>query len=152
MSNTKWAVPNNPTGTPVLATELASLVDGSYCAPGASYNNSANLDLKADFTILLKFANTTPAAGSAVAELYGLPSIDGTNYASVDGNNQPQMDTFLGTVECRAPSNSSPEVLVLTGLPLSPRKYKFVLKNVSGQTWAGSQSSVNIAPYQLQNV
>ena len=150
-SNTKWAVPNNPTGTTLLTTELNSLTTGSYALAGAAFDNTGNLDLYADFALVAKYTGSAPSAGTLVAQLYLLPSIDGIHYASVDGSNQPQGALLIAAFESRAASTSSLEYLMAPGIPLPPRKFKTVLLNSSGQTFAATGNQVVMGPYQLQN-
>lgn len=151
-TNTRWATPNNSTGTTVMTTELNSLANGAYAISSAAYDNTSLLDLFADFDVQLAYTTTAPTVGAKVAEIYALPSIDGTNFATVDASNVPQKSLLIGTVETRLPSTSVVEHLIIPGVPLPPRKFKTVLKNTSGQTLKATGNQISIAPYQLQTV
>ena len=82
-----------------------------------------------------------------------LPSVDGTNYASVDGSNQPQKALLIATFESRNPSTSAVERLTVPGVSLPPGKFKFVLKNTSGQSFKDNSvtKTLKMRAYQLQN-
>jgi hypothetical protein len=144
----KWYV---PTGVQtLLTTGLDSLTNGSF-ATSSAYDNSTALDLVADFQLAVCYG-TAPSAGVKVAELYLLPSVDGTNYAAQDGSGVPQKGLFVGAFESRAPSTSVVEYLVLPGVSVPPGLWKLALKNTSGQTYKdnGVSKSLKMRPYQTQ--
>ena len=158
-TNTKWAAPTAvqtlmQTALDGLAnnTLVVSSETGGNMTSGA-YDNSSALDLYADFELAICYA-TAPSAGTRIAELYLLPSADGTNYASLDGSNQPQKALLIAVFESRNPSTSAVERLLVPGVSLPPGKFKLVLKNTSGQAFKDNSvtKTLKMRPYQLQNV
>lgn len=157
-TNTKWAAPTAV--QTLMQTVLDSLANGTLVVSTETagnmtsgvYDNSAALDLYADFELAVCYG-VAPAAGTKVAELYLLPSADGTNFATVDASNQPQMALLVGTFESRKPSTSVLERLVIPGVSLPPGKFKLVLKNTSGQAYKDNSvtKTLKMRPYQLQN-
>lgn len=149
-TNFKWAVPNGV--QTLLTTGLDGLTNSSWTTSSA-YNNTSNLDLYADFILAIAYG-TAPAAGTKVGELYLVPAVDGTNYATQDANGQPQLSLLIGTFESRLPSTSVLEYLVINGVSIPPLNMKFAFKNTSGQTLKDNSISkfLKMQPYQLQGV
>ncbi len=157
-TNTKWAAPTAV--QTLMQTALDSLANNALVVSSetsgnmssGAYDNSSALDLYADFELAVCYA-TAPSAGTKVAELYLLPSADGTNFPSVDGSNQPQKALLIATFESRNPSTSAVERLTAPGISLPPGKFKFVVKNTSGQAFQSNSvtKTLRMRPYQLQN-
>ena len=156
-THTTWSAPTAV--QTLMTTELNSLATATLVVSSTTsgnqasgvYDNTAALDLYADFQLGLEYGGAAPAAGTKVAELYLLPTVDGTNYATTDASNQPQMATLVATFESRAGSTSAFEYLVAMGIPLPPQKCKWVVKNTSGHALAASGNTLKMQPYQLQN-
>src|SRR5262249_51343149 len=116
----KWYVPTSL--QTILTTGLDSLGNGSVTTSSA-YDNSAALDMFADFVLAVCWG-VAPSAGAKAAEIYLLPAVDGTNYAQQDGSGNPQKALLIGALESRAPSTSVVEYLVLVGVPIPPGLWK----------------------------
>jgi hypothetical protein len=134
-----------------MTTELNSLANGAYAIASAAYDNTGNLDLFADFAAEFTYTTSTPAAGTKVAELYIVPSIDGTHFASIDASNVCQKALLVATFETRLPSTTVLEYLLAMGIPLPPRKFKTIIKNTSGQTLGATGNLLVMGPFQIQN-
>ncbi len=157
-TNTRWAAPTAV--QTLMQTALDSLANNTLVVSSetsgnmssGAYDNTSALDLYADFELAVCYA-TAPSAGTKVAELYLLPSVDGTNFATVDGSNQPQKALLIATFESRNPSTSGVERLTVPGVSLPPGKFKLVLKNTSGQAFKDNSvtKTLRMRPYQLQN-
>lgn len=69
------------------------------------------------------------STGTAVAELYLVPALDGTNYADINqACNFVQGNLFRGTFYAVLSQNSA-QVLVLEGIPVQPLLYKVYMIN-----------------------
>ena len=130
----------------LMTTELDSLANGALVVSSVVntgnlengiYDNSDALDSVGDIELAVTYGSA-PAAGTKVAELYLLPTIDGTNFATVDANNQPQLALLVATFESRLPSTTVTEYLHAPGIALPPGSFKFVIKNTSGQAFSTS--------------
>ncbi len=142
----KLATPN--AASAVLSTELNSLATAGLAISSSAY--SGNLDPFADIELAVKYTTSAPAAGTKVAELYLVPTIDGTNYAEGSASVNPQKALLIAVFESRNGSTSAFERLVQLGVSLPPGSFKFVLLNTSGKTLASSGNTVTIRPYQYQ--
>jgi hypothetical protein len=137
--------------TDVITTGLNALTNNTT-AVSLVMDNSTNLDLYADFELLVKYAGSTPSVGARIAELYVIPTIDGVNYAEgVSGAVDPQRTLLVGAFESRNPSTSAAERLIIPGISLPPRQFRVILKNTSGQTFASSDNTLKMRTYKLQN-
>lgn len=148
MADLKWKDGSIAT---VFTTELNSLADGSRVLSSA-IDNDAGLDLYADFELVVQYTSSAPAAGVIAAELFLLPTVDGTNYPEGGTSLDPQQALKVGTFESRNGSTSATERLVVSGVSLPPRDFKILLKNISGKTLASSGNTLKIRPYKSQSV
>jgi len=133
-----------------LDSGLDSLANGSR-AISAVIDNDAGLDLYADFELVVRYTTTAPAAGVITAELFLLPTVDGTNYPEGSSSLDPQQMLKVGIFESRNGTTSATERLVLTGIPLPPRDFKVLLKNTSGFSYYSTANTLKIRPYKLQS-
>lgn len=138
--------------TTILDTGLNSLANNALVA-SASQDNGADLDLYADLEIVVSGFGASINQGVAYLEIYLCASVDGTNYPDGhDGSVTPASIALVG-VAVKATANGSGAVRnVITGIPLPPRQFKVVVKNVSGQALASSANTVKIRKYKLQSV
>jgi hypothetical protein len=148
-THTTWATPTSESS--IITSGLDGLTNNSL-ALSADFDSSTNLDLYCDLSLELCYASA-PSAGTKVAEIYLLPSIDGTNYAEGSSSLTPQQALLVAALESRNPSTSAVERLAAPGIPLPPGHMKFAVKNVSGQTLKDNTvaKALKIRPYQLQN-
>jgi len=137
----------------MLATTVDSdlnLADGSRAISSGFVNTSG--DLFFDATLTLRYTGTgPPAVGTRVAELYVLPSKDGTTHASptVTGID-PQDSNLVGVFQSIAGSTVTNEVLILQGLQLPARSMKLLVINTAGQAITPSEGVLEITPYTAQ--
>ena len=113
-------------------------------------DNGSDLDLWGDFELLVDIQVAIPV-GDKVAELYLVLSVDDTNFLTPnDTGDTPQAIFLVGVFESRD-NITGDQRMGITGVPLPPRKMRFVLKNVSGQTFgANNGHTLRIKPYKLQ--
>jgi hypothetical protein len=136
MTTVKWATPEGEASA--LTTELNSLADGSYSSASSAIDNETDLYLYASFEVYL--ASLTPAAdGEAI--LYLQYSLDGSNYE--DQNERMAVGAIkLSTATAVKRHN-------VLNVPLSPLKFKVILKNDAGVALA---TSGNIVKYSRHNI
>lgn len=143
-------------------TGISTVITGGTLATGnrvaQPFDNTVNLDLYGDAFLTLHYDTSAPTAGTAIAELYLLPgnTVVTPSYpqggdGSVGTNVDPQKVLLVGVFETRSPSTSVDEILAVVGIPLSPRLQRFVLKNISGQTFH-TGFTLTLKPYKLQSV
>ncbi len=128
-----------------LSTELNSLANTAR-AISSAIDNSGSSDkyLFCDAELSVTFGSA-PVAGTVIA-LYFLPSVDGTNYPD-DAYADLQEALWVGSFIMR---NATAQRRVLRGILLPPKLYKVVLKNISGQAFPASGSTVKLLPYATQ--
>jgi hypothetical protein len=137
--------------TNALSTELNSLADAGRVV-SAAIDNSSNLDLFMDLQLAVQYTSSAPAAGVVVAEVYLLPSIDGTNYAEGSTSVTPQQQLLVATLESRNGSTSAVEYLDSLGIPIPIGSFKLLLVNKSGKTYASSGNTLKYRTSKLQSV
>lgn len=144
MSTIKWGAPISP--STLLNTEMNSLADGAVSAAGNSYNNndSAARYQWGDFELAVAMSTTTSSPAPFV-EIYIIYSIDGTNYADGGGSVAPPQTSRVGIFSLR--NTASDQVITLSRIPLSPFKFKVMVKNVTGQSLKSSGNVVRGALY-----
>ena len=147
MSNIQWIDGSTATA---LSTGLDSLTDTSR-AISAAIDNDADLNLYCDLELAIAYTTSAPSAGVKVAEVYLLPTVDGTNFAEGGTSLTPQKSLLVATFESRNGSTSTLEYLIATGIPLPPRDFKLLLVNTSGKTLKSSGNTLKLRPYKLQN-
>lgn len=136
MANTVSLTTN--TSASLLTTQLNSLSDGAYTAVGAEFDNATSLAVFMDLVLTVTFASAPDAGG--YCELFLLPAIDGTNYASGSASIVPSPTTLAGIFPLRADTNA--HIITIPKIVLQPVKYKAILHNVSGQAFPASGSTV----------
>lgn len=137
--------------TSVITTGMDSLVDTAR-AISADFDNSSSLDPFADLELSIAYTTSAPSAGLKVAEVYLVPSIDGTNYAEGTTSLTPQKALLVATFETRNGSTSTVERLVAPGISLPPDHMKFLIVNTSGKTLKSSGNILKVRPYKYQSV
>ena len=139
--------------TATQGTTLNALTNTSIAISNSTgdYDNGTLLDLWADFELLVDI-QVALTVGDPVAELYLVPSIDDTNFQSPDDTGDtPQSIFLIGVFECRD-AVTTDQRMAIVGIPLPPRKMRFVLKNVSNQTFGASDGHLlRMKPYTLQS-
>lgn len=139
------------TATDALTTGLDSLANGAR-AISAAIDNSTNLDMFMDLQLKVKYTTTAPAAGVITAEVYLIPSVDGTNYGEGGTGLTPQASRLVATFESRNGSTSTFEYLNSLGIPIPIGSFKLLLVNKSGYAYASADNLLTYRTYKLQSV
>jgi len=134
----------------LLSTGLNSFANNARVVSDVVVNATA-LNLYADFELVVAYA-TAPATGKKIGELYILPTVDLTNFASGSDTVNPQRALLVGVFETVAPSTSTPERLVLPAITLPPRNFKVLFKNTSGFNLAATNNTLKMRGYKLESV
>jgi hypothetical protein len=122
-----------------LTTELNSLANATDSAASAAYDNSTNLDLFADVSLVLASINPTDSAG-ARCEIHLLPRLaDGSTYADISSN------TIVGVITVT--DTSSAKNAMLRGVPIPPGFFKWALTNRTTVTLGASSNVVSVRTY-----
>lgn len=122
------------------------------------YDNGTELDLETVAYLTVQWDGTAPTTGDSVAELYNLPG-DGAvtevfpegGDAAIGTDDDPQGIYLVATLVSVNPSLTVDEVLGTLPFRLYPDGNRFVLKNISGQTF-DSTWQLDIKPSKLQSV
>lgn len=124
----------------VLTTQLDALSDTSWSAAGAEYDNTADLwqygwvRLSVDFVS----APSTPAQ----VEIYMHKALDGTNYPTLDSDNDPrggQLVAYIDIIDTTAAQVRDSEMF-----RMPPCKVKFSARNLTGQAFPANGSTVKL--------
>jgi len=140
----KWNTPSSV--VTLLTTELNSLGNGSASAASSAVANQTNLDVYADFELVL--ASLSPAAPN-YCTLYLLEAVDGSNYPSATGSvlrNQPSH------ILCTFPldtTGSTAQRVVVRNVVIPPGSFKVVLDNQAGVALGASGNTVKMLPYNV---
>ncbi len=128
-----------------MSTDLNALANGAgVLGTVAVIDNTSNLDLWADFQLDVDFVSS-PTADTTV-DLFLLPSLDGTNYATAGGRLVPYyVGGFMMTATTAA------QIASLTRIPLIPGKFKPYLVNNSGQAFPATGTTVKYRSYHVTN-
>lgn len=133
----------------ITAATLDSIVNGNAILSGTQIDNSSNLDVFCDLSIL--FGSITWAAPNYIGVyLYPLNS-DASTYG--DGRfgssaaGPPSATYWVGNISC--PTGAAAAEGTLLRIVLPPGAFKFVFYNQSGATLAGS--GANSAKYRTYN-
>lgn len=129
-----------------VSSQTFSSTAGQFMTSGI-YDNSKPCDPFADVALAITYASA-PTAGTKVAELYILPTVDGTNYAAIDAQFQAQLSLLVATFESRNPSTTVLEYLIAPGISLPPGLFKWIVKNTSGQNFGATGNSLKMRPYK----
>lgn len=128
-----------------LTSAQASLSNGTAvaCATNldARAGGNAGDDFACRFELTAQWATITGiAGGTIVAELYLVPSLDGTNFPDVDttgGASRIPINCIVGNFEApKAPIANTDMRFVTNTVYLDPLLYKPYLKDTSGQVIA----------------
>lgn len=142
------------TALQTIINDDATLADAARAA--GDYDNSTALDLEAVAYLTVQYDSGPPTAGDVVAELYLLPGDGESTEVFPDGgdaglgtDDDPQAIYLVGMFESINPSLTVDEVLGSLPFPLYPAGNRFVLKNVSGQTFDATWQ-LDIKPIKRQ--
>lgn len=114
----------------VLTTEIEAVADRDYSDLGTTVlANQTNLDRFFFALLTIDFVSSPNNFGAV--ELYAVPSPDGTNYVDAGSTIRPAPALRCGTFLLL--NTGSPQLLVTSTFALLPLKYKFMIRNRSGQ-------------------
>lgn len=136
--------------TTLLSSGLNSLADGARAISGA-IDNSTDLNLLLDLELAVAYTSTTPTAGNIVAEVYLVPTLDGTNYAEGSSSVTPQSALLVAALETRNPSASAVERLVAQGIPIPLGSFKLLIVNKAGRAFHASLNTLKYRTYKYQS-
>lgn len=124
-------------GTTILSTELNSLANGSLSSLSSAFDNSTNLNIWADFEIVLATQGSARSAG-ATCTLFVCVARDGTNYSDLTVE---APIAFVQSFDAATTARRHPPA----GLELPPlATIKFGLLNSTGLALASSGNTVKI--------
>lgn len=145
------------TTTQTVIDDNATL--GTAARAAGDYDNGTELDLFAVAYLTNQYDATAPSAGDTAAYLYNLPG-DGDvttevypegGDAAIGTDDDPQAIFLVATLVTVNPSITVDEVLASLPFQLYPDGNRFVLKNVSGQTFDLTWQ-LDIKPFKYQVV
>lgn len=152
MADLKWK--DGASTTTVLSTELNSDVTGQLTV-SAAQDNDAGLDLYIDIEVVHNTYGSSVNAGTKVADIYLLPTVDGTNYPTNDSDSTtlyPEAKYIVGSVVKMSATGTGGCRSIIAGVPLPSRDYKIAHLNTSGVTLASSGNTVIARTYKAQSV
>jgi hypothetical protein len=136
----------------VLSAELDSLANDGWSALSSEVDNSLNGYMFADFEV--DIGSITPTGADAAIELYLVPSIDDTQYPSVNfaaaADEQENNQYFIGSVTLSL--DAEVQIHTLRGVELPPGKFKVGARNRSNVGLAASANTVKWRPWQYSSV
>ena len=130
----------------VLDTQLNSLGDDQNAISG-EINNGAALEILDDVELVTAAVGYAFDAG-AIVELFLVESVDGSTFADGDGTIDPASKTLVGVFRLRAETVAQRHVIHRIKLPANRFKYLIVQK--TGQTWASSNNTLRRLPYKYR--
>ena len=136
----KWAAAFTDRGN-VLTTEMNSLADGAWSASGPAYTNTTNLDQLGKVELNVTFGTAPAATGFVV--IYMIEAPDGTNYDTIDTDNDPRADKQITQMNVIDTTNAqrriSPGLFIIP-----PGAVKFSLQDKAGQAFPASGSTLKL--------
>ena len=146
MPTLKWLDGSTATA---LDTGLNSLGNGAG-ALSAAIDNDADLSYYVDIEVYVSGFGASINKGVKYADVYLLPTVDGTNYPDTDSS-VPQPRYLVGSVTKGTANGSGAVRDVISGVPLPPRDFKLAIVNTSGQAFAASGNTLKLRPYRAQS-
>lgn len=141
MPTERWETP--AAAVTVLSTELNALANNARCAPGSAYDNETNLNVQLVAELLVQFG-TNPTVNTTF-DLYFIPALDGTNYASGDASVVPAAALFCCAFQLQASTSS--QRLTSQPFTMPPFIGKFLIhNNGTGQAAGASGHTVRVRP------
>lgn len=135
MATVTWEAPSSFSN--VLTTELDSLADAAACTASSAIDNSTNLDIFADLSLILGSSNPS---GSPYWEVHLLPRLgDGSTYADRNAS------TLVATIA--VDTGSSTKEGMARGIIIPPGHYKWQLVNRTGVANAASGNTASVRTY-----
>ncbi len=128
-----------------LSTGLNSLANGSASAASSTIDNTSNLDLYHDVTLILAAQGSARSAGATVS-LYMVHALDGTNFDDVNATTAELVAVF--------PLDAATTARRVTrrDIPIPPGLFQYFVVNNTGQAFAASGTSVTFRAHTIQTV
>jgi len=125
-----------------LTTELNSIANNANTVASAEIDNTTDLNLYHDLTLTLALQGVARSAGATVT-VYLIMALDGTNFDDVNETTAEVAAVF--------PLDAATTARQLTrrDIPIPPGKFKYFVRNATGQTLAASG---NLLEYRAHNV
>jgi len=125
-----------------LTTELNSIANNANTAASAEIDNSTDLNLYHDLTLTIAAQGSSRTAGATVV-VYLVMALDGTNFDDVNETTAEIAAVFPLDAVTTARQTTRRDV------PIPPGKFKYFIRNATGQTLAASG---NLLEYRAHNV
>ena len=152
MSDFKWETPG--TLTTSNSTGLNSLVDNDGNLSG-TIDNTSSLNDTMDLELVLGSLDLSAQDAPAVW-VYLIPSADGTNFDDSDETTtealKPPISQVCASMTVRPGSGSEAKRRTVLEIPIQPRKFKLLLVNRTGVTFASSGNTLKYSLYNSQIV
>jgi hypothetical protein len=124
----------------VLTTELDSLINiGKELSGEIDNSTGGTLDLFDEVLLYTGTFGATPSADATV-ELFLLESLDGTNYEDGSDSVYPAFANLVGVFNIREVTTAQNHVI--RGIELPPSKFKYLIRNRSGQNMPSSGNTL----------
>lgn len=131
---------------------LDSLADNETTDLSDEVDNSTTLYALAD--VHMNLASAAFTGTDCEVRVYLVPTVDGTNYPTWDGNTASPGNTnkayFVGSLPIKAATAACRAVLRSVALPNG--KYKWAFRSMANVALAASGNTVTFRPHQLQSV
>lgn len=130
----------------ILTTETNSLANNANSTASSAFDNSSSLELFADFELILAAQGVARSVGAYVA-LFACISIDGgSQYAAANEITAKLIAAFPLDAATTA------RRVVVTDVPIPPGFLLFFVRNVTGQVFAASGTSLRWRPHSIEVV
>jgi hypothetical protein len=139
MATVSWAAPESTVS--YLTTELNSLANAANKLGGEIDNATG---LYRWLSIELVLASLTPTSGGRV-NVYLIPSVDATNYADGGDSLDPTPEYLLTVLYLDTATAAKRKTA--HNLPIPPLKFKLLIENVSGVSFAAASNTVKYRRY-----
>lgn len=131
----------------VLATELNSMANGVRVI-SATIDNSNALNFFEDLVLSLSNIGSSRDVG-AIVELFLLEALDDTNYVDGGVSIEPAQSDMVGVFNIRTDFNA--QIHIVRGVALPPTKYKYLVKNKTGEALSVINNTLERRPYAYQS-
>lgn len=126
----------------ILTTELNSLAHNANTAASEAIDNSSALNLYHDLTLTIATQGSSRSTGSTI-NVYLIPALDDTNYDAVNETTAEVVAVFS------LDASTTARQITRRDIPIPPGKFKYFIRNASGQALAASG---NILEYRAHSV
>jgi len=131
----------------VLTTELNGMADG-FRVLSATIDNSTALNFFDDLVLSIGNIGSSRDAG-AIVELFLLEALDDTNFVDGGVSIEPAQSDMVGVFNIR--TSTAAQIHVVRGVALPPAKYKYLVKNKTGQALSVLNNTLERRPYAYQS-